>query len=58
MERMTGFEPATFALARRRSSQLSYIRVGEILRMQEQECKRAGHFHGLCGSRELIRIVL
>lgn len=24
---MTGFEPATFALARRRSSQLSYIRM-------------------------------
>ena|GEM_PF-3514804 len=27
VERMTGFEPATFALARRRSSQLSYIRL-------------------------------
>ena len=29
MERMTGLEPATFALARRRSSQLSYMRVME-----------------------------
>ena len=26
-ERMKGFEPSTFAMARRRSSQLSYIRV-------------------------------
>lgn len=26
VERMTGLEPATYALARRRSSQLSYIR--------------------------------
>ena len=26
-ERMMGFEPTTFAMARRRSSQLSYIRV-------------------------------
>jgi hypothetical protein len=26
MERETGFEPATFSLARRRSSQLSYSR--------------------------------
>ena len=27
-ERMKGLEPSTFARARRRSSQLSYIRVG------------------------------
>ena len=27
MKRMKGFEPSTFAMARRRSSQLSYIRV-------------------------------
>lgn len=27
LERMTGVEPATFAMARRRSSQLSYIRL-------------------------------
>ena len=27
VERMTGLEPATFAMARRRSSQLSYIRI-------------------------------
>jgi hypothetical protein len=26
MKRMKGFEPSTFAMARRRSSQLSYIR--------------------------------
>lgn len=26
-ERMMGFEPTTFAMARRRSSQLSYIRA-------------------------------
>jgi hypothetical protein len=26
-ERMKGFEPSTFAMARRRSSQLSYIRA-------------------------------
>ncbi len=32
---MTGFEPATFAMARRRSSQLSYIRMSEkILRIE------------------------
>ena len=27
MKRMMGFEPTTFAMARRRSSQLSYIRT-------------------------------
>ena len=27
MKRMKGFEPSTFAMARRRSSQLSYIRA-------------------------------
>jgi hypothetical protein len=27
-ERMMGFEPTTFCMASRRSSQLSYIRVG------------------------------
>src|SRR5690348_10807185 len=30
MERMTGLEPATCALARRRSSQLSYIRMDAL----------------------------
>ena len=29
MKRMKGFEPSTFAMARRRSSQLSYIRATE-----------------------------
>jgi hypothetical protein len=28
LERMMGFEPTTFCMASRRSSQLSYIRVG------------------------------
>jgi hypothetical protein len=28
VKRMKGFEPSTFAMARRRSSQLSYIRKG------------------------------
>ena len=30
MERVTGFEPATFSLARRRSSQLNYTRIDLI----------------------------
>lgn len=30
MERETGFEPATFAMATRRSSQLSYSRIHSV----------------------------
>jgi hypothetical protein len=30
-ERMMGFEPTTFCMASRRSSQLSYIRAGRII---------------------------
>ncbi len=49
MERETGFEPATFSLARRRSSQLSYSRF-QVLKIASRldivkKCKlRPGNF--------------
>ena len=47
---MTGFEPATFALARRRSSQLSYIRI-----VRERTAASQLHF-ALCATRGRARL--
>ncbi len=54
---MKGLEPSTFAMARRRSSQLSYIRiVGEYSQRPEQAAKvlrLLSEYH--CGLTEAIR---